>query len=206
MVSADAVVDEREDAVDVLLGSNVVVGKSDVANARAQRYDRAQWRRLANASDDGRELPSEGASGSANFAIAGDGVEEAGPKRGPDERRTVRCEPGVEALEDDASRGEESFVFFDVEGGVPLAGRGDGVGNVVGDAVGTSARSSCSASLEPPGANGWHGRPAATRTEGARMVEPDEPVRSTRSAAGTRCRRTRCLRMLSSESFSVGTP
>ena len=64
MVTAGAVVDEREDAVDVLLGPNVVVGKSDIANARAQCQDWAQRRRLANASDGGRELPSEGASGS----------------------------------------------------------------------------------------------------------------------------------------------
>ena len=137
MVSAGAVVDEREDAIDVLLGSNVVVGKSDVANARAQRYDRAQWRRLANASDDGRELPSEGASGSANFAIAGDGVEEARSRRRPDEWRTVRCKSDVEALEDGASRGEEGLALFDVEGDVPLAERGDGVGNAVRDAAST---------------------------------------------------------------------
>ena len=137
MVTADAVVDEREDAVDVLLGPNVVVGKSDIANARAQCQDWAQRRRLANASDDARELPSEGASGSADFAIVGDGVEEARSGGGPDERRAVRRKSGVEALEDDASSGEEGLVFLDVDGDVPLAKRGDGVGNVVGDAVGT---------------------------------------------------------------------
>ena len=43
----------------------------------------------------------------------------------------------VEALEDDASGGEEGLVLLGVEGDVPLAERGDGIGNVVGDAVST---------------------------------------------------------------------
>lgn len=137
MVTADAVVDEREDAVNVLFGPNVVVVKSDIANARVQCQDRAQRRCLANASNDPLKFPSEGASGPENFAIAGGGVEETRSRGGPDERRMVRCKSGVEALEDDASRGEEGFVLFDVDGDVPLPKRGDGVGNVVGDAVGT---------------------------------------------------------------------
>lgn len=200
---ADAVVDEREDAVDVLLGPNVVVGKSDIANARAQCQDWAQRRRLANASDDGRELPSEGASGSADFAIAGDGVEEARSRRRPDERRTVRRKLAS----------KRSRTTLPVERKVSCSStstemyRSPSEATASGTSLVTpSARSSCSANLEPPGANGWHGRPAATRTEGARIVEPDEPARSERSAVGKRCRRTRCLRMLSSESFSAGTP
>ena len=60
-----------------------------------------------------------------------------GRQGGSDEWRTVRRKSGVEALEDDASRREEGLVFSDVEGDVPLLKRGDGVGNVVGDAVGS---------------------------------------------------------------------